>query len=257
LTDHKMRPAAERQRCGIYYDREGRRSWGDHRVTLPGTTCEETGCTVKHHPTILPGWAEPYPDFHERPGVQPIAAAFEGWDAAGMVQDQIGSITAYVAAHVAMDALRDAGYRIIAPAAGPFAPATARRGRFVGEHVNCKHDPESTGLDPSAAMICSPMRPSRLCDVCDQPINGEDVETIPPGTTDVVHVCCWYGGCDHPRLTGDDRPANSTTEPHGPCEPGCILSAPHFDQCRSVPAHDPDRPSDLEHDAIMDEQINS
>lgn len=117
-----MRPEAERQRCGEYIDPlNGERAWGDHRVTQPGTTCEETSCTVNHHPTEAPGWAEPWPDYHQRPGARPIAAAFWGWDAAGMHRSKMGDVTAFVAAHVALDALRDAGFTIIPPLTGPYA----------------------------------------------------------------------------------------------------------------------------------------
>lgn len=126
MADHELRPEPERQRCGEYVDpRTGERAWGDHRVTMPGTTCEETSCAVAHHPTILPGWAEPWPYYHERPGVRPIAAAFWGWDAAGMLNDPMGDVTAFVAAHVALDALRDAGFTITPPTSGPYARAAS------------------------------------------------------------------------------------------------------------------------------------
>lgn len=107
------RPEDERQRCGEYFDpKTGEKNWGDHRVTLPGTTCEETRCEVAHHPTVMPGWAEPQEGFYERPGVKSIAAATWGWSGAGMTAP-LGDSLAWVIAHVALDALRDAGYEIV------------------------------------------------------------------------------------------------------------------------------------------------
>lgn len=47
---------------------------------------------------------------------------------------------------------------------------------------------------------------ARLCALCGQPFGPEDVETTPPGTDDVVHVCCWYGRCEHPRATNAPKP---------------------------------------------------
>jgi len=121
-ADPQVRPENERVRCGVYIDPyDGELAWGDHRVTVPGYTCEQVQCTVEHHPDVRPGWAEPWPDYHQRPGVRPVAAAFWGWDAAGMLSDPMGHTTAFVAAHIAMDALRDAGFQIIAPTSGPYA----------------------------------------------------------------------------------------------------------------------------------------
>lgn len=112
-TDHITRPEHKRVRCGTYTDPyTGEQAWGDHRVTTPGHSCADVDCTVDHHPTVAPGWSEPWPDYHDRPGAQPIAAALWGWDAAGMLSDRMGDTTAWVAAHVALDALRDAGYTI-------------------------------------------------------------------------------------------------------------------------------------------------
>lgn len=111
----KERPEGERQRCGPYTAPDCTASWGDHRVTYPGSTCVDTGCHVVHHPTAMPGWSEPMDGFHDRPGARPIAAAFYGWDAGGMLAERLGDITAWVAAHVALDALRDAGYTITPP----------------------------------------------------------------------------------------------------------------------------------------------
>lgn len=109
--DHIIRPEGERQRCGIYtYD--GEEHWGDHRVTVQGTTCVDVDCRVRHHPTVMPGWAEPMDGYHERPGVRAIAAAMWGWDAGGLHNTKLGDTSAWVAAHVALDALRDAGYVI-------------------------------------------------------------------------------------------------------------------------------------------------
>lgn len=123
MVDHVLRPEGERQRCGIYFDPrdDGKPSWGDHRVTVPEFTCEQVRCEVAHHPTIEPGWAEPWPGYHHRPGAKPIAAAFWGWDAAGRHSSRMGDVTAFVAAHVALDALRDAGFTIIEPATGPYS----------------------------------------------------------------------------------------------------------------------------------------
>lgn len=109
---HIVRPEEERERCGDY-TYEGNKSWGDHRVTIPGTTCEEVNCHVSHHPTILPGSSEPCEDYYDREGVQPIAAAMWGWDNGGMLREKIGDMAAWEAAHVALDALRDAGYEIV------------------------------------------------------------------------------------------------------------------------------------------------
>lgn len=111
---HAIRAEPDRQRCGEYV-RAGQVHWGDHRVTIPGTTCNDVDCHVRHHPTLLPGWAEPMEGFHDRPGVRPIAAALWGWNAAGMLRDQLGDTIAWVAAHVAVDALRDAGYTVTPP----------------------------------------------------------------------------------------------------------------------------------------------
>jgi hypothetical protein len=109
----RMRPAHLRERCGPYTDSRGTPSWGDHRVTEPGTTCEQTGCHVAHHPDVLAGWAEPEEDFYERPGIRAVASSLEGWDGGGIMPKPIGSTTAWIAAAVALDALRDAGYRIV------------------------------------------------------------------------------------------------------------------------------------------------
>lgn len=112
--DHPIRADGDRQRCGVYTGPDGGKAWGDHRVTVEGSTCIQAECTVAHHPTILPGWAEPMPDYHERPGVRAIAAALWGWDGAGMLNgNRLGDTLAFVAAHVALDALRDAGYQVV------------------------------------------------------------------------------------------------------------------------------------------------
>jgi len=123
--DHEVRPEADRQRCGPYLSPGDRtESWGDHRVTYRGSTCEATDCHVNHHPTVLPGWSEPMHGFQDRPGVRPVAAAMYGWDAAGMLPTALGHTTAWVAAHVALDALRDAGYSITPPADQPEGEST-------------------------------------------------------------------------------------------------------------------------------------
>jgi hypothetical protein len=111
--DDRIRPAEQRQRCGPYISPDGEPSWGDHRVTYPGSTCTETDCHVAHAPTEHPGWAEHMPDWHERPGVRAIAAALYGWDGGGLLGSyRIGDTLAWVAAHMALDALRDAGYTV-------------------------------------------------------------------------------------------------------------------------------------------------
>jgi hypothetical protein len=113
-SEHVIRPEGERVRCGPYMAPEGGGpSWGDHRVTYPGSTCEQTDCHVAHHPTQYPGWPEPMEGFLERPGVQPVAAALYGWDAAGQLQDRFGDNIAWSVAHIVIDALRDAGYAIV------------------------------------------------------------------------------------------------------------------------------------------------
>lgn len=118
--DPQVRPEAERQRCGPYTDPgDGRQAWGDHRVTFPGTTCTQVGCTVSHHPGISPGWAEPMPGYYDRPGVRAVAAAMWGWDGGGILLQPLGDTSAWVAAHVALDALRDAGYTITPPPGPP------------------------------------------------------------------------------------------------------------------------------------------
>ena len=111
--EHRIRAAELRQRCGEYTVPDGSRHWGDHRVTLPGSTCVDVDCHVAHHPDELPGWPEHMPGYHDREGVQPVAAALYGWDAAGMLRDGLGDTLAWAAAHVALDALRDAGYEIV------------------------------------------------------------------------------------------------------------------------------------------------
>lgn len=111
-VDNRVRSADERERCGPYTAPDGKPSWGDHRVTWPGTTCVDVNCQVAHHPTDLPGWAEAIPDFYHRPGARAVAAALYGWDAAGILPVQLGDIVAWTAAHVALDALRDAGYTL-------------------------------------------------------------------------------------------------------------------------------------------------
>lgn len=109
----RLRPEEEQVRCGPYKDpHDGTPSWGDHRVTYRGSTCEETDCHVAHHPDAYPGWTEPRENWYDRDGVKPVAAALYGWDAAGHLHDALGTTTAYVAAHVVLDALRDAGYEI-------------------------------------------------------------------------------------------------------------------------------------------------
>lgn len=114
VPEDRLRPESERQRCGYYTSSaDGRQAWGDHRVTEQGTTCEQVECTVNHHPDILPGWAEPYEDFHDRPGAQPIAAVLWGWNGGGMLNGRVGDTLAWVAAHIALDALRDAGYDVV------------------------------------------------------------------------------------------------------------------------------------------------
>lgn len=50
----------------------------------------------------------------------------------------------------------------------------------------------------------------RLCSLCDQPFGPTEVAANPPGTTDVVHVCCWYGGCEHPRRITGSQPTSSS-----------------------------------------------
>lgn len=117
--ERRVRPESERERCGPYTLPDGEEHWGDHRVTFPGTTCEEVQCFVKHHPDIEPGWAESMEGFYERAGVNPIAAAMEGWDAAGHLSDKIGSNAAWIAAHVVLDALRDAGYEVVKKTVNP------------------------------------------------------------------------------------------------------------------------------------------
>lgn len=116
-TEHATRPAEERVRCGMYLAPEDSSpSWGDHRVTYPGTTCEAVDCHVAHHPTVAPGWPEPGDaDFYTRPGAKAIGAALYGWDGAGHMRERLGDIMAWNAAHIALDALRDAGYTIIPP----------------------------------------------------------------------------------------------------------------------------------------------
>lgn len=109
-----MRPAELRQRCGPYTV-DGEQNWGDHRVTFPDSTCEDMQCTVAHHPDELPGWAEHMDGFFERPGVRPIAAALYGWNCGGDLVERMGDMTAWNAAHVVLDALRDAGFRIVSP----------------------------------------------------------------------------------------------------------------------------------------------
>lgn len=109
----RIRPAGSRERCGDYVAPDGDPAWGDHRVTIPGTTCEEVQCQVAHHPDIAPGWSEPTEEFYDRPGVGAIAATLWGWDGGGMLGGKIGDTLAWNAAHVAMDALRDAGYEIV------------------------------------------------------------------------------------------------------------------------------------------------
>lgn len=111
----RPRPEPERVRCGSY-THNGQTFWGDHRVTMPGTTCVEVDCHVPHHPGIPPGWAEPMAGFYDRPGVAAIAAALWGWDCAGILQP-LGDTSAWNAAHVVLDALRDAGYTITPPPA--------------------------------------------------------------------------------------------------------------------------------------------
>lgn len=113
--DARPRPAAERVRCGPYTAPDGETMWGDHRVTIPGSTCTQVECHVEHHPDIFPGWAEPIEDYYKRPGVGAIATAFWGWDAGGMLRQRLGDSSAWVAAHVALDALRDAGYTVTPP----------------------------------------------------------------------------------------------------------------------------------------------
>lgn len=111
------RPPEERVRCGPYKDpNTGGDSWGDHRVTFRGTTCEEVQCHVPHAVNVYPGWSEPLEDgenFFERPGIHAIAAALEGWDAGGMMRERIGTNNAWIAADVVLDALRDAGYELV------------------------------------------------------------------------------------------------------------------------------------------------
>lgn len=112
VPEVRVRPVEGRVRCGPYVFPDGESSWGDHRVAFPGTTCLETDCHVPHHPDLVPGWAEPQENWYDREGLKPLAAVFDGWDAAGMMRDQLGSTTAWIAAHIALDALRDAGYEI-------------------------------------------------------------------------------------------------------------------------------------------------
>lgn len=117
--EHVPRPAGERVRCGPYTAPDGEPSWGDHRVTYPGTTCVQVDCHVAHHPTAMPGWSEPCDgDFYTRPGVKQVAAALYGWDG-GLLPRPIGDTLAWVAGHIALDALRDAGYTITPPAEDP------------------------------------------------------------------------------------------------------------------------------------------
>lgn len=113
--EERVRPGQDRVRCGPYIAPNGDQSWGDHRVTYPGTTCIQVQCTVAHSPYELPGWAERMPGYHDRPGVRAVAAVLWGWDGAGMLSQPIGDVTAWVAAHNVLDALRDAGYTIVPP----------------------------------------------------------------------------------------------------------------------------------------------
>lgn len=110
--DSRMRPLEEMERCGPY-TYKGKEEWGDHRVTIPGTTCVEVDCHVAHHPDIFPGEAEHREDYYKRPGVNAIAASLWGWDAAGRLPRKMGDTSAWAAAHVALDALRDAGYELV------------------------------------------------------------------------------------------------------------------------------------------------
>lgn len=109
----RVRSEALQERCGPY-EYQGRQCWGDHRVNIPGTTCESVNCHVAHHPDTFPGWSEPNQGVGEdaREGLMPIAAALEGWDGGGLLPRPIGDTLAWIGAHIALDALRDAGYEI-------------------------------------------------------------------------------------------------------------------------------------------------
>jgi hypothetical protein len=132
------RPAAARVRCGSYLHPETRdRLWGDHRVSFPGSTCRDVSCYTSHYVYAAPGWPEPTDpaadgyDLYSRPGVSPIASALWGWNNAGHLPERLDEQAASNAANVALDALRDAGYAIIAPPVadiedGPTRPAAAR-----------------------------------------------------------------------------------------------------------------------------------
>lgn len=118
------RPPEERVRCGPYKDpRTGSPCWGDHRVTIPGTTCEEVDCHVPHAVHVVPGWSEKTlegENYYKRSGIKPVAAALEGWDAGSILPRPIGSSIAWVAASVVLDALRDAGYTLVRTGKDPF-----------------------------------------------------------------------------------------------------------------------------------------
>lgn len=116
------RPSGARVRCGRYlHPQTGAPQWGDHRVTFPGTTCRDVSCYVSHYPYAAPGWPEPVDPgtdgytFVDRPGARPIAAALSGWNNAGQLASRISDPAAYNIAHVVLDALRDAGFKLVAP----------------------------------------------------------------------------------------------------------------------------------------------